>query len=249
MEIISKKIEELVAENYAYAAVLHHLGIPFYHHIDKTLEQVCLSKGLKIEQVLKNLEQLPPTPYTERALQNLSVDMLIEHLRQAHSFFIHRKMPYILHLVENYNLKTPAKYRFIIKDLQVLCPLFVEDFIHHIHEEEDTFFYHITILSQALKGNVNWGKLYYQLEKNSVQTFALKHNTHDDEMKGIREITQNYTVEPDAPLFLQVIFAELKSLENELRLHAQIEDELLFPQALILEEKVKRKIKEKVGLN
>jgi len=51
-----KRIRELVDQENVRAYVLYYFGIKFYEYSEQTLEQVCLEKGLKLDQVLRELE-------------------------------------------------------------------------------------------------------------------------------------------------------------------------------------------------
>src|SRR5205085_2948759 len=105
-------------------------------------------------------------------------------------------------------------------------PLFVEDFIAHIYEEEDTLFTYIQALERATKGDYTPSGLYYLMEKNSVHKFAMEHEAHDDEMDGIRKITKGYFVNAATPLHIKVVYNELKAFEKTLITHARIENEI-----------------------
>jgi regulator of cell morphogenesis and NO signaling len=72
---------------------------------------------------------------------------------------------------------------------------------------------------------------------------------HDDEMEGIRKITKDYHLTADAPLHVKVIYSELIQFEKTLKVHARIENEILFPKAMALENEVKKKFFEKAKLN
>jgi regulator of cell morphogenesis and NO signaling len=135
------------------------------------------------------------------------------------------------------------------RDLKMVFPLFVEDFIQHIYQEEDTLFSFIQALERASKGQYLPAKLYYMMEKSSVQKFAMEHDVHDDEMEGIRKITKNYTLGHDAPLHVKVLYNELKAFEQSLITHARIENEILFPKAMALENKVKQAFFDKTKFN
>ncbi|MEJ0029806.1 MAG: hypothetical protein WDO15_05305 [Bacteroidota bacterium] len=80
--------------------------------------------------------------------------------------------------------------------MKILFPLFIEDFIHHIYKEEDTLFKYIKVLERAQTGNYNPARLYYMMERHSLQRFAMDHEAHDDEMTGIRKITNDYQLFP-----------------------------------------------------
>lgn len=243
-----KLIAELVDQNYVHAYVLFYFGITFYEYSEFTLEQVCKKRGLKIEQVVRELESPTHLQEADLPLVSYPIDLIIEYLKHSHFLFIKHKLPYIARMIESFKAHH-ADYSGIEKDLKLVFPLFVEDFIEHIYEEEDTLFHFIIALERASKGNYSPGKLYYLLEKNSVQKFALEHEVHDDEMEGIRKITKNYALGANAPLHVKVIYNELKSFEKSLITHARIENEILFPKAVAIENKVRTSFFEKSVLN
>lgn len=234
------RIQELVDKNYVHGYVLFYLGIRFYEYSELTLAQVCERRGLKVEQIIRELES--PTHLKEADLPLISypVDLIIEYLKHSHFLFIKHKLPYIARLVESFKAQHDD-YLQIERDLKMVFPLFVADFIEHIYEEEDTLFHYILALEKASKGKFSPGKLFHLMEKNSVQKFAMEHEAHDDEMEGIRRITRNYQLLERAPLHVKVIYSELKSFETSLITHARIENEILFPKAMGIEAKVKKR--------
>jgi regulator of cell morphogenesis and NO signaling len=242
------RITDLVDQNYVYAYVLFYFGIRFFDYSEQTLEQVCIEKGLRVDQVVRELES--PTHLAEADLPLVSypIDLIIEYLKHSHFLFIKHKLPYIAGLVESFKANHPD-FATVEKDLKTVFPLFVEDFIEHIYEEEDTLFVYIQVLERAMKGKYNSGRLFFMMEKNSVQKFAMGHEAHDDEMEGIRRITNDYHIDADGPLHVKVIYNELKAFEKSLITHARIENEILFPKAMALENKVKQFFFEKVKNN
>ncbi len=245
----SQRIGELVDQDKIRAHVLFYFGIKFYEYSEQTLEQVCQEKGLSVDIVVRELES-PNENFQESDLPLISypVDLIIEYLKHTHHLFIKHKLPYIGRLVESFKANH-IEYDLIEKDLKALFPLFLEDFIHHIYEEEDTLFKYIRILERAGRGHLNPSELYQLMEKHSLQRCALEHEAHDEEMRGIRKITNDYHLTQDAPLHVKVIYNELIQFEKSLRLHAQVENEILFPKAMALENEVKKKFFEKARLN
>ncbi len=244
----NKRIADLVDQNYVHAYVLFYFGIRFYEYSEFTLEQVCQQKGLKVDQVVKELEAPAHLQEADIPLVSYPIDLIIEYLKHSHFLFIKHKLPYIARLVESFKA-IHEDYASIERDLKLVFPLFVEDFIEHIYEEEDTLFHFILALERAAKGNYVPSKLFYLLEKNSVQKFAMEHEAHDDEMEGIRKITRGYVVSADTPLHVKVIYNELKAFEKSLITHARIENEILFPKAMAMENKVRKAFADKTILN
>jgi regulator of cell morphogenesis and NO signaling len=242
------RISELVDRNYVHAYVLFYFGIRFYEYSELTLDQVCQQRGLKVDQVIREMEAPSHLQEADLPLVSYPIDLIIEYLKHSHFLFIKHKLPYIARLVESFKANH-EDFRTVERDLKIVFPLFVEDFIAHIYEEEDTLFSYIQALERATKGRYLPTKLYYLMEKNSVQKFAMEHEAHDDEMEGIRNITKDYTLTPQAPLHVKVLYNELKGFEKSLITHARIENDILFPKAMALESKVKTTFFEKAKLN
>ncbi len=232
------KIGELVQKNYIIGGVLHRFGIKFYENTHISLAEVCENYGVSMPLLVKTLENYPTQ--LSAPLPHYSVRLIIEYLKESHRYFIYQKLPYLCDLIENFADKNPI-YLPLAKDLQLLFPLFVEDIAQHIQAEETALFRYLLLLCEAKEHpkNTNWTKLYAEMQKNSVQYFALEHHTHTDEMQGIREITKNYHIDIDTPLHLKVLYQELQCLEKDMQLHAQIEDEILFVKALPLEHQIR----------
>ncbi|WPP48061.1 hemerythrin domain-containing protein [Catalinimonas niigatensis] len=226
---------------------MYYFGIKFYDYDEKTLEQVCKEKGLDVSHVINSLESITVTHVDDHhALSAYPVDVIVEYLKHTHFVFIKDRLPYLSKLIKNLQL---SEYKSIVEDLQFIFPLFVEDLIYHIYQEEDEFFSYILSLQEALKTPKYTNRLYFDMEKYSIQDFAISHDIDDDEMKGLRNITNGYDTEGINSLHLRVVYAELKHFEKELKIHASIENEILFPKALMLEKQVRRFFRDKSRMN
>ncbi|MFN3315465.1 MAG: iron-sulfur cluster repair di-iron protein [Raineya sp.] len=233
--LASNSIAAIVEQNYTNAFLLYSLGIDFFLMEEKTLQEVCADYNLDMGYVLRLLkENTPQQVHSDiRKLKKASIETILTYLKHQHTIFLQKKIPFVAYLIEKLSKKDASNNQLIV-DLQLMFPLFAEDFIHHIHEEEDTFFYYISTL---LKSSPQ--KIYELQQKFSIQSFALAHDTHDDEMQGIRQLTRNYQLPLGASLHLKVVYWNLEELEKQLQMHAYIENEILFPKVLVLENKIK----------
>ena len=242
-----RRIADLIDDNYAYAAVLYYFGIGFYDYNQKTLEQVCAEKGVRVQQVIAGLESIyeqpPEQPLT---LAAYPIDLVIAYLKHTHFVFIKERLPYLSKLI---HALRDTDHDDVVDDLRFIFPLFVEDLIHHIYQEEDELFSYILSLHQALREPNLPAQLYYDMEKYAIQDFAVHHDADDDEMEGIRHIAHNYDTQHTTNLHLRVVYAELQQFERELKVHASVENEILFPKALMLEKQLKKVLRTKIGLN
>ncbi len=235
--IKKKKINEIIEENYVFAAVLHYFGIDFYNYSDKTLEQVCSEKKIDTTKVLTQFEQIDKEENIDFLLKNIPLDLLIEYLKHVHHLFVKQKLPYLAGLVSSY--KPLENQDSDELDIKFIFPSFVQDFIYHLYEEEDNLFSYIKSLIAIDESKIiPSSELNQQIESKTIQKYAHNHEVHDDEMAGIRELTNNYKITNPKDIHLKVIYAELQNFELDLIKHAKIEDHILFPKALDLEKRV-----------
>lgn len=238
-------VDELIRQDTLCAARLHFLGIPFYEFHGTTLKEACAHKGLRLEIVIRELtktaEEMHPS---EVSLITWPIELIIGCLSHAHSVFTRKRLPYLAALIRNCPVRNA-----VVADLNILFPVFADDFVQHIHLEEDRLFRFIGILVSSMRGKSNPSTLHRILERDSIHRFVVEHEAHDDEMEGIRKITADYILPTGAPLHLEVLYAHLRQLEQELRTHAQIENEILFPKAATLEARVRARLAEIARLN
>lgn len=257
---------KLVEEHPRYASVLHHIGIPFYLYPKQSLSEICKARRWNLSTIVKQLEKASQAgglwqldrwgrlqhgiPHSGAGLREYPVHAIITYLKHSHGLFIRQQLPYMLDLISNIE-EAHFDCQETAKDLKFVFPLFVNDFIHHIHEEEDTVFSHILQLERLLekmpKGSIS--SLYYHLEKYRIEEFAVEHLEDDDEMSGIRQITHSYRITGNSSVHTKVIYQALQDFEDILSAHAKIENDILMPKAQKLEERAKGLVKQISMLN
>lgn len=242
---------EIVDAHFTYASALHFCGISFYEYPQSTLAQVCQQKGISIEKVVAQLHQANEFQAQSPNLhhfQHASLESIISYLKQTHRRYIRYQLPYMANLVENI-CADHFDDANLANDLKFVFPLFMEDFIHHVKEEEQVLFGFILRLRKATKGNYNLGALWLELREKSLQKFYEHHQEDDDEMAGIRSLTNNYYIDEKTGTYTKVIFSELLNFERDLKAHSYLENHVLFPKAFALEEEAYRLITKKAKWN
>lgn len=242
-----KPLEILVNENFVYAKVLDYFGVKFYEARDKTLTQICEENNIDQDKLVAILEQSSSRRAPEYLdLRNYPVRLIVEFLKHSHQIFIKDTLPYILKKIEELDKNHKQE---LAHDLKVILPMFVEDFIHHIYEEEDRLFAYVCKLEKLVNGQIKPSEIVDKIDSFSIQEFALHHNDSDHDMKGIRGITDHYNLDKIEDAQLRVIYKELHHFDEDLIRHANIENDILFPKALALEKKVREILSSKSGLN
>lgn len=259
------KLLELVETKTAYASILHSFGLSFYRYPERSLEELCRERGINTSSVIRRLEDAvhytnflhldrwgrlqQGLPLSEAGLHEYPVEVVVAYLKHAHALFIRHQLPYMADLIANIEQQYFDNEE-LAKDLKFVFPLFMEDFIHHIYEEEDGVFKHILQLNNLLgKSKTLLAPLFFHLSSHSITDFASHHLEEDDEMAGIRQLTNNYALSPNSSTYTKVIYTALQEFEQSLQIHANIEDNILMPKALRLEAEAADRLKAYASLN
>jgi len=247
-DIQKSPIKDLVSENYVFAAVLHYFGISFFLYEENSLQEVCQKFKVNANQLVSELESIASKKEpTAEELYLHPIEVLVAYLKKKHYYFLRQELPFLSSMVSG--IRQENEFEPILADLRMMFPLFVEDFIHHVHEEENRLFKRIQLLHEIERDEYRLTDALLILEGSPTAKLAEAHEAHDDEMEGIRELTKDYYLPLDAPISMKVLYHELQNFERELIIHAQIEDQLLFPKAVELEREVLRRIKKKIKSN
>lgn len=244
----NKKVFDLVSDDFRYAKALDSFGIDFYRHYNSKIEDICLENNLDKDSLFGYRISMDESFDLDfNTLKSSPINLVIEYLKHNHSYFIKNKLPYIKNLISS--LSVEDKNDELFNDLKFIFPLFYEDFVEHILEEEKYIFTYIQNLYH-LDGNVkNHAKIFFEMKNISLKDIAEEHINEDSEMSGIRGLTKNYSYKNIKNLHLKVIFQELKDFDNELEVHSNIENNILFPRALELQEKISDDIRNLSFLN
>ncbi|MEP1035454.1 hypothetical protein [Ekhidna sp.] len=230
--VFEKTISQVVNENYVYARALHYLGIDFFESPNIKLKEICRERGLERRQVIKAFYAFDScNRFSFEELKSYPIELLTEYLKHAHHIFIKEKLPYIVHLVKKWDRA---------EGLKNLLPEFVEDFIKHIYEEEDTTFQYIEVLCAIKKGSINAPfSLLMDYQGYSLQEEFEEHR-NEDEFGAIRSLMSS--IDPNN-LHDRVLIHEVQAFDREMIYHAEIENNIFFPKAIELESSVNKKIK------
>lgn len=238
MQVFNQTISDIVDENYIYARALSYLGIEFYDCPNRYLGEICKERGLVREHVMRSFYLFDQNHRLSlRELENYPLEIIIQYLKHTHNIFIKDKLPYIARLIHS------AKGN---EDLKLIFPEFVEEFIRHIHDEEDEVFNFVMQLIRVEKGQFsNPIAQLLKYRKCSLNSIFAEHED-EDEMYGIRALLDDVE---NSDLHWNVISKEIRSFDREMMYHAEIENTIMFPKAIALESSVNEKIHRLSKLN
>ena len=90
-------------------------------------------------------------------------------------------------------------------------------------------------MTKAKLENTKVDAAHFGTVKNPIQMMMNEHTVEGNRFRKIEELSNNYTPPLDACNTYRVSFALLKEFEQDLHLHIHLENNILFPKAILME--------------
>lgn len=236
----NQNIGELVAQDYRAASVFKKYGIDFCCQGNRTIDDASNAKEIDVDIILKDLNEVANANASNTTgidFKTWPLDLLADYIEKTHHRYVEDKtpqiIPYLDKICEVHGEKHPELYQ--IKDL---FQKVVENLAQHMKKEELLLFPFIRKMEKAKRSGELLQKLNFDSIKNLVNEMEDEHFAEGDRFRDIERLSSNYTPPEDACNTYRVTFAMLKEFEEDLHLHIHLENNILFPKSILMEEEL-----------
>jgi regulator of cell morphogenesis and NO signaling len=184
---------------------------------------------------LTELSFYEPKPVELERFNEWDVNSLIEFLINRNHPDIRKNIIGIYDLAQKVSVKHSNRHPELIK-LTTALFLFFDDLLFHLKEEEQIFFPNITQLIKTQSTSEAFIYTTFGLIKKSAFMMQKQHQAVVKELMFFRQLTNNYTMAADACNSYRHLFEKMRDFEKDLMLHIHIENDILFPRAIQLDE-------------
>ena len=196
------KMSDLICENYNLLLVMSRFGLSLGFG-DQTVQQVCERQGVH---------------------DQISVEALMEYLKQAHSYFLDYNLPVIRRrLIDAIDCSQD--------DVAFLILKFYDEYVNEVrahmgYENEVVFKYVNALLQGEDTGRYNIG------------VFVARHNQIETKLTELKNIIVKYYPSRANNNLLNTVLFDIYSCEKDLCSHCRVEDYMFVPLIAELEKKV-----------
>ena len=233
-----KTLGEIVSQSTAAAGVFEKYHLDFCCKGKRPLKDACASQGIDLERVTTDLEAaLASTDgASDDHLQQMQLDELANYIVNKHHAYVRHAIPLITahtaKVVERHGNHEPN-----LKKIAELWQSVAAEMTAHMAKEEQVLFPVIKRLAAA-DATKNAALFPSQpFVSKPIQVMEMEHDQAGELMEQIRQLSNGYTPALACTTY-RLIFNELREFEEDLHRHVHLENHLLFPKAIKLEEKL-----------
>jgi regulator of cell morphogenesis and NO signaling len=217
--------------------VLEDFGLDYCCKGDRRLAEAAAAKGLDTDAVLRRLRGAAAE--TETAGQDVSIWSdatligLVEHILQRYHDRLRQDLPRLAGMGERVVAAHGQRHPEVHEVAGTLGGLRAE-LESHMFKEEHVLFPFITQLERGL------GHEHPMLGHvaSPIAVMEQEHDAAGAALTALRSITSNFVAPGDACATFRAFYEGLATLERELHEHIHLENNVLFPRARALEERV-----------
>lgn len=234
----NQNIGELVAKDYRLASMFKKYGIDFCCQGNRTIDDACIAKKIDVNIVLNDLNSIATANSSANInYQSWPLDLLADYIEKTHHRYVEDKSPeiisYLDRICEVHGQSHPELFQ-----IRELFQKTVGNLTQHMKKEELIVFPFIRKMETVKRSGELLQKPKFGSIKTPIDEMEEEHFAEGERLRDIERLSNNYTPPEDACNTYRVTYALLKEFENDLHLHIHLENNILFPKAIQMEEQL-----------
>lgn len=222
----SDAIGFIVTNNPQAASIFNYYGIDFYSRGDRTLEDACIEDNVPMSQLLEELYELKDKSDAPN-FASMNMVALATYILRTHHKFTEKKLVFIKNTLDRLVWSCGETDRNVILLREMFEELSVYLRVHMKHEE---FIVFPNILKMVRTSRANAS--FWQTVQDPISSMMHDHIFEVDTLKRLADLTNNYTPPQRSDYALDLTYKAMKELEEDLKMHMHLENNILFPRAL-----------------
>ena len=220
--------------------ILEKLRIDYCCGGEQPVGEACELAGIELEVLQQELAEVQPGGEHRDApidFRKLSLIELMDHIIDKHHVFTTNEMERLEALTSKVIAAHGSNHPELYEVAKLLDVLFAE-LRPHMFKEEQVLFPYVFELERAVSLQTRASFPPFGTVNNPVRMMMIEHDNAGLLLKELRRITSDYSIPGDACMSYQVLYQSIEAFERDLHQHIHLENNILFPKAIQLEDGV-----------
>lgn len=234
-----KEIGQFVADDFRTAAVFSEYGIDFCCRGNRPLDEVCSMKNIALDEILEklNVSALKQQNNTQ-AFNTWPLDLLASYIEKTHHRYVESKIPVLFQFLGKL-CKVHGERHPELHEINSLFKEVAGELAQHMKKEELVLFPRIKKMVKSMEENSPLEPAHFGTVQNPISMMEHEHDNAGQVFRDISKLSNGYAPPEDACNTYRVTFSMLDDFEKDLHLHIHLENNILFPKALKMEQMLK----------
>jgi regulator of cell morphogenesis and NO signaling len=234
-----RTVAEIVQGDYRTADVFKKYGINFCCSGKIALADACTNANIDYNNLIDDLETATKDIRLPSGVQfhQWKLNFLIDYIINIHHAYLRQAIPSLearlANFVETHSRKQPG-----LVELHEIFQEFSNLMEIHLHHEEEIIFPYIKQIESAHLRNEPYGNLFVRTLRKPLNNIGKEDGIIISLLAQLAHHTNNYTFPSTACTNHQVVFHKLRELHDDVGQHQYLENTILFPKAIQIEQQL-----------
>ncbi|MCC6475571.1 iron-sulfur cluster repair di-iron protein [bacterium] len=234
----NKTVGQVVTEDYRTALAFKKLGVDFCCRGNITLSDACDTHNIPQSALEAALAEA--TSYATEVSEdfaNWELDRLAVHIVQTHHTYVKRRLPEIEAQIEKVVGKHGATHPELFGIAKHFAAVAAELRMHMMKEEQILFPVIREMAIATRHGGASRPAPFGSI-RGPISVMEAEHTSAGGGMAATRQLSSNFTPPEDACNGFRLLYNLLEEFETDLHQHIHLENNILFPRAITMEEQM-----------
>ena len=228
-------LADLAATSLNAVRVLEQHGLDYCCGGKRPFEEACLARGLAPEAVIREIEEARITNEAGREWLTAPLDELVKHIISTHHEYLKLDLPVLGHRLDKVVSVHGARDPEVLPRMAEVFTALRAELEMHMHKEEAILFPYIEQYGRAEVQNRRVPPVPFGSIANPIRMMEREHASAGDALGEIRALSNNFEPPSYACSTVRALYQGLQALEADLHVHIHLENNILFPRAIALE--------------
>ncbi len=228
----NQTVREIAVAIPASVRVFEKYNIDFCCNGKRPFETACQEAGVSAAAVMSEIEVAGAAAATAsgRDWAQAGLTELVRHIVGKHHGYLYAELPVIAVRMDKVIAKHSADKTWL-KELGNVFSGLHEELNSHLQKEENILFPYIQQMEQGRTGPSCFGSV-----NNPIRMMLFEHDNAGAALARMRQLSNGYQTPEDGCPTFRALMHELAALEADLHQHIHLENNILFPRAIELEQ-------------
>ncbi|WKK57556.1 iron-sulfur cluster repair di-iron protein [Sphingobacterium sp. BN32] len=234
--LVNEKIGDIVAKNFHAAAVFSKYGLDFCCGGGKSVQEAATKKSVDLEKLTEELKAVLSEPNeTHIDYAAWPADLLASYIEKTHHRYVREKAPVILAYLNKLCQVHGSRHPELL-EVNRLFQECAKELLQHLLKEERILFPYIVQMINSEIDHTQLAAAPFGSIENPIHMMEHEHDAEGERFEKIAKLTDNYAVPADGCSTYRVTYEMLKEFEDDLHKHIHLENNILFPKSIALQQ-------------
>ncbi len=234
-------VRDLVGHYPQTRPIFEKHGIDYCCGGGKCLAEVADESSLELSTLVSDLEDSlravsgEPTS-VDRDWYAVPLRELVDHIVEKHHGYLNGALPRLRTLIPKVLTAHGAHHGEMLRQVQDHFNALDSELSSHLMKEERILFPYIVAIEEHAREGADKPYAPFGEARNPIRQMEHEHESAGQALAKLREVTHDYALPADACPTFNAMYEELQRMEADLHEHIHLENNILFPRTIELED-------------